>query len=248
LNSAQAKQVLLLYRPGTRDAEDPEIRQAMELARQDPELGQWFAQHLAFQSALRAKFRSIEVPDHFKVALLAQQKIVRPSFPWRSPVWLAAAAIFLVLFGLAGFWFRPSVPDRFAQYRETVVSAAVRMYGMDIETREMTQLRPFFAHKGAPADYDVTEGLARLPLKGGGLLRWRGNPVSMVCFDRAGATLFLFVMKRSALKDPPPVSPPSAELAQVDGLLTASWTRGEDIYVLAGPQEPGFAEKYLGGR
>ncbi len=242
MNPTQAKQVLLLYRPGTPDADDPEIQQALELARQDPELGQWLEQHVAFQSAMRAKLRQIEVPEHFKEALLARRKIVRPAIPWRSPVWLAAAAIFVVLLGLAGLWLRPTVPDRFANYRESMVSAAVRMYGMDIETRDMAQLRPFFAKKGAPSDYDVTGGLAQLPLKGGGLLRWRGNPVSMVCFDRAGTTLFLFVMKREALKD----APAAADVAPVDGLLTASWTRGNDVYVLAGPQEPGFAERYLG--
>jgi hypothetical protein len=245
LNLSQAKEILLLYRPNTRDAEDPEIIQAMELARSDQELGQWFAQHQAFQTAMRAKFRELEVPEHLKAALLARQKVLRPSIPWRSPVWLAAAAIFVVLLGLTSFWLRPSVPDRFAHYRESMVSAAVRMYGMDVETNDMAQLRPFFARKGAPADYDVTKGLAKLPLKGGGLLRWRGNPVSMVCFDRAGTTLFLFVLKRSALRDPPPVSTSAAELAQVEGLQTASWSHGEDIYVLAGPQEPDFTSKYL---
>jgi uncharacterized membrane protein YbaN (DUF454 family) len=245
VNSAQAKQILLLHRPGTRDAEDPEIIEAMELARKDPELGKWFAQHQAFQLAMRAKFREIEVPEHLKRTLLASQKVVRPIMFWQRPVWSAAAAIFLALLGLAVFWLRPSVPDRFRHYRESMVSAAVRMYGMDLVTSDGAQLRQFVATNGAPADYYLTQGLAKLPLKGGGLLRWRGNPVSMVCFNRAGTTLFLFVMKRSALKDPPPPLTAKAKVAQVDGLMTASWTRGEDTYVLAGPDEPGFAEKYL---
>ena len=127
-----------------------------------------------------------------------------------------------------------------------MVSAAVRVYGMDLTTNDMTQLRQFIAQRGAPADYELTKGLEKLPLLGGGLLRWRGNPVSMVCFDRGGNNmLFLFVTKRSALKDPPSSAEPGPELAQVDGLMTASWTRGDDSYVLAGAQEPGFAEKYV---
>ena len=68
---AQAREILLLYRPGTRDAEDPQIIEAMELARQDPELAKWFAQHQAFQLAMRAKFREIEVPAHLQANLLA---------------------------------------------------------------------------------------------------------------------------------------------------------------------------------
>jgi len=128
-----------------------------------------------------------------------------------------------------------------------MVSAAVRVYGMDLETTDQTQLRQFIAKKGAPADYLLTQGLQRLQLKGGGLQRWRGNPVSMVCFDCGGSKmLFLFVLKRSAVKDPPPENASQAKLAQVDGLLTASWTHGDDAYVLAGPEEVRFVEKYLG--
>ena len=57
--------------------------------------------------------------------------------------------------------------------------------------------------------------------------------------------LFLFVLNRSALKDPPPAATSDPELAKVDGLFTVSWTRGADAYVLAGSDEPQFAEKYM---
>jgi hypothetical protein len=68
----------------------------------------------------------------------------------------------------------------------------------------------------------------------------------MVCFDRGGgSTLFLFVTKRSSLKDAPRQEPTKAELAEIDGLMTASWSQGNDTYVLAGPAEEGFADKYL---
>jgi len=246
VNHNQAKEVLLLYRPGTRDAEDPEIIEAMEVARQDPELAKWFAQHQAFQLAMRAKFREIPTPERFKVALRARHKIIRPVAFWQSPVWLAAAAIFVALFSLAVVWLRPSVPDRFTHYRETMVSAAVREYVMDVVTKDPSKLRNFIATNGAPADYSFTAGLANLQLKGGGLLRWRGNPVSMVCFDRGGgSTLFLFVTKRSSVKDAPRQESSKAQLAQIHGFMTASWSQGDDTYVLAGPTEEGFADKYL---
>lgn len=246
MNRAEAKEILLLYRPGSPDAQDPLVIEAIEFAQQDPELAQWFEQHQAFQAALQSKFRQIEVPSRLKSALLARGKIVKPAAFWQQPAWLAAAAIFLVLLGLSYVLFRPQVPDRFANYRETMVNAAVRTYGMDVETNDLNQLRQFAAQKGAPADYQLTQGLERLQVKGGGLLRWRGNPVSMVCFDRGGnRMLFLFVLKRSALKDPPPAAGSGPDVAQVDGLFTASWTRGADAYVLAGSDEPQFADKYV---
>ena len=247
MNVTEAKEILLLYRPGTRDSEDPQVAEALRLAEQDPELRQWLAEHQVFQSAMRASLRAIPSPERLKLDILANYKVVRPPAQiWRQPVWLAAAAIFIALLSLCIVWFRPSVPNRFSHYRQSMVTAAVRMYGMDLVTKDPDQLRQFIARAGAPADYDLTQGLTKLQLKGGGLLRWRGNPVSMVCFDRGpGTTLFLFVMKRSAIKDPPPSTTADAELAQVNGMMTASWTNGADTYVLAGPMESNFAEKYL---
>ena len=243
MTPSQAKEILLLYRPGTADAEDPQIVAAVDLARQDPELARWFERHCAFQNAMRAKLRQIEVPVHLKAALLAQQNIVRPPIWWQRPVWLSAAAAVLLLLGLAGLWLKPASPDRFANFQARMVSTALREYRMDLVTNDMRQLRQFIAGKGAPAEYQLTKGLEKLQLTGGGCLQWRSHPVAMVCFNRGDdQMLFLFVMKRSALKDPPAETP---QVSKVTELQTVSWTQGEYTYVLAGPEEPQFLRKYL---
>ena len=79
MTPSQAKEILLLYRPGTADAEDPQVVAAVGLARRDPELARWFERHCGFQNAMSAKLRQIEVPLHLKAALLAQQNIDRKS-------------------------------------------------------------------------------------------------------------------------------------------------------------------------
>jgi hypothetical protein len=247
VNSSEAKEVLLLYRPGTADTADPQMVEALTLARQDAELGRWFEQHRAFQKAMRAGFRQIEVPAHLKTSLLTQkpapQTVVAPQAWWRSPVWLTAAVAVLLLLGLAGAWLKPRAPDRFANYQSRMVSEAQREYRMDLVTKDMQQIRRFMTSRGAPADYDLTQGLGNLQLTGGGRLTWRSNPVTMVCFDRGDKQmLFLFVMKRSAVKDPPPETP---QLARVHQMVTASWTHGDNTYVLAGPEEAEFVKKYL---
>jgi uncharacterized membrane protein YbaN (DUF454 family) len=243
VNRDQAKEVLLLFRPGTADAEDPQIIEAMELARRDPELGRWFEQHRAFQSAVRLKFKQIEVPDHLKLALLAGGKVIHPQMWWqRSVVW-AAAAIVVILIGISALWLKPAPPDRFSNYRERMVSTALREYRMDVLTQNMSSLRESLKTKGAPADYEISPGLERLRLTGGAALTWRSHPVSMVCFDRGDKQmLFLFVMKRASVKDPPALQP---VLGKMNNLMTASWTKGDDAYLLLGPPEPGFAGKYL---
>ena len=253
MNSSEAKEILLLYRPGTAELADPQMTEALALARQDPELGRWFEQHRAFQKAMSTGFQKIEVPAHLRTSLLARMQTQPTVIPppalgrnpawWRNPVWLAAAAAVVLLLGLAGLWRHPRPADRFANYRSRVLGEALRDYRMDVMTNDMRQVRQFMASRGAPADYDLTRGLEQLQLTGGGRLTWRSNPVTMVCFDRGDKQmLFLFVMKRSAVKDPPPITP---QLAKVHQMVTVSWAHGDNTYVLAGPEEPDFVKKYL---
>jgi hypothetical protein len=243
VTSKEAREILLLYRPGTRDAEDPDIVEAMAVARHDAELGKWFDQHQAFQVAMRAKLRELQAPEHLKLALSARPKVVPlPLLRWQQPVWLAAAAMFVLLLTVV-VWPKPRVHDRFADYRLTMVVAAENPYLMDTNS-DMLLLRAKLAEKHAPASYALTPGLTKLQLTGGAAMKWRNNPVSMVCFDRGDKQMvFLFVLSRSALKDPPPETP---KVLTVDELTTASWSRGELTYVLAGRPERDF-DKYLAG-
>lgn len=252
----QAREILLLYRPGSRDAEDPEVIEAMALARQDATLGTWFAEHCIFQEAMRSSLRQIEVPQHLRAALRAPKAAAAKPGRWsarvrwqlpawlRSPAWLVPAGAAAVLALAATVWFyKPVAANRLANFQSRIIGSALRDYSMDIETPDMGKLREYLASKGGPADYEVNRGLQRLSLTGGGLLRWRDYPVSMVCFDRGDKQmLFLFVVDRSALKDPPPETP---QVTKMNDRVACSWSRGQKTYVLSGPEEPRFVEKYL---
>jgi hypothetical protein len=56
--------------------------------------------------------------------------------------------------------------------------------------------------------------------------------------------LFLLVLNRAAVKDPPPERIP--RVGKVRRLMTASWSEGNNTYLLAGPDEPDFVRKYVG--
>jgi hypothetical protein len=243
VNRKEAKQLLLLYRPESAEAPDPGTAAALALLDEDADLREWFEKEREFQRALRQKLRQLPAPAALRERILADSKVVRLPPRWRHPAWLAAAAAILLLLGLAVLQLGSRAPDRFADFRSRMVGTVLREYRMDIETNSMAQVRRFLASQGTPADYQVPAGLDRLKLTGAGALRWRGHPVSMVCFDRGGGVmLFLFVMPRAAAKDPPSAAP---SVAQVNKLLTASWTEGDKAYILAGPPEPDFARKYL---
>jgi len=237
----EAKRILLLYRPGL--PEESEFSEALEEARRDPELGHWLEQHLATQTALRQKFRAITVPPLLKARILADRKIVHPVWWRRPPVWLAAAASIALLIGWAGWLLRERKPDRFADYRARMVQTVLLNYRMGITSNDGEKVRQYLDSRGAPTDYAVPAGLQKAQLKGGGLLRWRGHPVSMICFDRGDKELlYLFVLDRQSVKDGPVQN---LNFAKVNTLMTASWSSGNRIYVLAGPDDAQSIRQYL---
>ena len=240
MNSEQAKQILELHRPGLDAGDDPEVAAALELARRDPILREWYEQSRAVHAALRDKFMQIPVPAELRAAILAQRKIVEPAW-WHPSAWLAAAALFALLLGVALVWVKPAQSERFAGFRSRMVRTALRQYRMDIMTNDLSQVRQFLARRGAPSDYVLPNELQKLSLTGGGCLHWRDNPVSMVCFDRGDKQmLFLFVINRAALHDAPSASP---QVIKVSKLQTESWSEGDKTYVLARPEDSAVLRK-----
>ena len=244
MTRAEARQVLLLHRPGVDDERDPEFQEALDWVAQDSELRAWFEEHTACQRALRQRFRAVETPPELRARLRAVAPArTRSRIPGPLAGWAAAAAVLVLGLWLSGVIRPRPVPDRFADFRTRMVSTVLREYHMDIVTNGMASVRAFLAARGAPADYVLPTGVERLALTGGGVLRWRGHPVSMVCFDRGDKEmLFLFVLERAVVPDAPPASP---QVAKVNKLLTASWTQDNRTYVLAGPEEAEFLRKYL---
>ena len=243
MTNQEAKQVLLRYRPDVAaDAADPEVAVALALAETDSELRVWFEQHCALQRKIRDEFRAIPVPAIPRL----QPKVVRgPESWWNRRAALAAAAASIAAVGISlWLWTKPAAPNRFEHYRARMVRAVLREYNMDLKTNDMVRLREFLGQKAAPADYRVPSALQPVPLTGGGVIKWRDNPVSMICFDRGQKEMvFLFVIDRAALPNPPPARP---EFAQVSKLTTASWTEGKTAYLLATEaNEPGVLRKYL---
>lgn len=240
----QAKQILLLYR-SRRDLEDAEISAAFERVQRDPELQRWFDQHCATQRRMREHFADLPVPPHLRAAILGGRKIVRPVF-WRRPAWLAAAAIVAIFIGIGAFWLRPNAFERFDLYRTRIVSTVWREYRMDIMTNSLPAVQTYLARNGAPTNYVVPPKLEQLSVTGGGKLKWGDEPVAMVCFDRGDQQmLFLFVVNRNALKGEPERQP---ELQKINMFQTASWSDDSHLYVLAGPDDPQFLQKYAPGQ
>jgi hypothetical protein len=230
MNREDARRILVAWRPGMPDLDDPEIAEALKLATRDPELAAWLEQHAAFQSATQQALRSIPTPPDLADAILARRPVLRPAFHSQTVGWLAAAAL-LIAVGLAAVLFWPKGESDFDVFRSRMVRAAIREYRMDIVTNDLAAIREFLKTHAAPSDFELTPSLATLQPAGAGLLTWHGQPVAMVCLksERAGM-FYLFVMEREQLGRG---APTTADIQQVSRLATASWERKNRVYVLA---------------
>jgi hypothetical protein len=243
VTAQQAKQILLAYRPWTNDAQESEVAEAIALCRRDAALNEWFENHCAFQIIMRGQFRAIPLPEGLKEQIVSEHKSHVPVAWWQRPAILATVAAAVLLIATTSLWFstpwQPKQDVSFAAYRSRMVRTVIRSYGMDLETNDVGQIRTYLEQHQLPADYVLPKNLERTPTVGCGALSWQGKPVAMVCFRTgkplppgAKSDLFLFVIDRKDLTNPPQAEDPV--LANVSTMATVTWSIGGKVYLLAG--------------
>jgi hypothetical protein len=250
MNRDEAKTILLLYRPGTADAGDPQIAGALGLAKQDPELTRWLVEHCARQEVLRAGFRKITAPAELKEQIISEQAAREKSASRRQNAMLAAA-VFAALAVMALLWFpRRRLEETFAICRSRLAGVALHGYVMDLATDNPAAIRAYLAQKQAPADYVLPAPLEKTAVTGCAIESWQGTKVSMICF-RTGqplppgqqSDLWLFVLDRSTVKDAPPPGP--RQFVRANKLMTVTWTEGDKLYVLGMEGDEQTLRQYL---
>ena len=257
MNRDEAKHILLLYRPGTADASDPQIIEALALAQQDAELGRWFAEHCARQEILRAKFREIPVPAGLKEQIVSEHAALARSATQRRNVLvgvLAVAAIVVALLVVS----RTLIPrgagtkdyNTLANYQGQMIAIASSAYTMDYATNDLTQIRAYLAKNHAPADYTLPTSLEKTAATGCAIESWGNANVSMICFrtgkplpPKLPGDLWLFVVDRAAVKGAPTSTSP--RFTQINRIITATWTRGDKLYLLGTEGDEQTIRKYL---
>jgi hypothetical protein len=237
MNNSEAKEVLLLYRPGTSDREDPEFAEALALAQRDPELAHWFEEHCAFQEALRLKFRQIPVPEGLREQIVSERK-VQNSLPLRRKTAVVALALAMaVLLGVGTkFYLRPHEDKTLTGLRNRMANTWRIYPRMDLETNDSAKIKQFLAEKGQ-GDYVLLPRLEKTATTGCAMLRWQNKPVTMICFN-SGRTpgnhdpdLFLFIV--AAVDVPGAPRPGVGPILEHSGkYASASWTSEGKTYVL----------------
>ena len=251
MNSHQAKETLLLYRPGLADPDDPDFSEALELTRRDPELARWFEEHCLLQEALHAKFSQLLVPEGLKEQILSERKVAtHPAFS-RKALQLGAAAALVMVLAATLLLLRqaPREDNSFANLRNRMAGTVLRQYPkMDLETHDLVQIQQYLAQRGH-GDYSLPVGLAKAVPTGCATLSWHERDLSMLCFNSGQngkpnePDVFLFVINRSAVQKAPPAIPELAQLTR--HFATASWTSGDKAYILGVRGDEKLLRNYL---
>ena len=113
-----------------------------------------------------------------------------------------------------------------------------------MHSSDLSQIREFLDQHGGAEDLNVPEKVAALRSLGCRILDWHGGKVTLICFKVHGTQeVHLLVADRSKFRDPPPARPPQFD--QAGKWTTASWTRGNKVYLLAGRGERSMLENFF---
>jgi hypothetical protein len=243
----------LLHRPGTGAAEDPQMAEALALAKTNAELGSWLETHSAAQEALRAKFKNIAPPPGLKEQIISEHAASRRTVSKRPAVLLAAVVLLLLAGIFAIVWIprQPQAPEKtLALYKTDMASIAMRDYGMPLMTNDPAPIRAYLAQNHAPADFKLPPKLYKAALVGCAVENWQGAKVSLICFRTgkplppgAQADLWLFVVDSTSVKNSPTAA--AQEYAKISTLATETWTDGGKLYFLSVEGEEPDIKQYL---
>lgn len=235
MDERRAKEVLSAYRPELDDARDPDVAAALALTRSDAALGEWYERERRSDAAIRHALSGIAVPVGLKTRILAGQREPRSS--WATTFWetwryrMVGVAASLVAMVASFVALEPAMPGA---YREAMLDIVEKPYDLAFETESLDEVKARLAKEGFPADFAVPSALARYPLEGGMLPRWRGQPVAMVCFgddEEHAPDVWLWVVPRAGLFTIERNTEP--RYGAVGELVTASWAQGDRYYFAA---------------
>jgi hypothetical protein len=245
MDSQQAKQILLGYHPGSADASDPQIAEALRQLEHDPQLALWFEQLQRADDAIRRQLRETPVPHDLKQRILAEQKIVRPDFGWRKPVLMAAAAATIIALGVLTVWVsRRDTRNGLEAYRADMVRYVSSSYSSTfIKATSFDELRQVLASRKWPSDFIIPDRLRSVTVIGGGAVEWNGHKVALACMKEGRHGLWLFVMEKSALRDAPQTETP--RIKEVESAPTAAWSQDGNAYLFTVQGDETLLKKYL---
>ena len=204
MNREQAKECLSASRAHAAEATDPTLREALELATRDPELGDWLVRQQEFDEILIEKLASICPPKGLKENILRSlEGKAHPIQSWRTG-WLALAATIVLATVVLRyqFGFFGSSTQPFRKFRSDVLVMVAVKPGpqFDLKTASLRTAEAFIDAHQAPRLGRFPPKLRDLPTEGCRVFLWHQQPASLTCFQlHSGNLLHLVVIRDDAV-------------------------------------------------
>jgi hypothetical protein len=257
MNLDEAKLILLRYRPGTAgvaDADDPQVAEALALAKSNAGLSQWFAEHCERQKILREKFRQITPPAGLLEQIVSEHAAnQRTLLARRRFIQIAVATAVVLVLALVGlFWINQGSPtdNTLDFFKKQMAGYALRGYAMDLQTNDAGEIRAYLKAQHSPADYALHGRLQQAALTGCAVENWQSGKVSMICFRTgkplalgAQNDLWLFVVDQTSVPDASADSTPT--ISKVNRLVTATWVENGKLYLLGTTEDETVLRQFL---
>ena len=246
MNTQQAKFILQGYRPNGADAGDATFGDALEQARHDQGLRDWFAREQAFDAAVSGKFCEVQPPAGLREAILAGGRLTAPASSgpawWRQPAWMAMAASLALIGAVAlALWpARTAASGALDEFAVTDANHSETHGGHGEETGALQALlnQPTTRLGGAlPMDF------AALRKAGCRTVNFREHELLEICFQRNGAWFHCYIARRVDFPGLAAAGTPS--LVDHSGSSIASWGDASNLYVVVSKTGRANLEKLL---
>ena len=246
MNSQQAKFILRGYRPNGADAGDATFCDALEHARNDPALRDWFAGEQAWDAAISSKLGEIQAPAGLREAILAGARVTAAGAArkiwWRQPAWMAVAAgIALVSAVTLARWSRPAAAgSALAEFALADARHGENHHGLGEETGA---LQAALSRPSSKLGDRLPVDFAALRTHGCRTLAFAGHDVLEVCFKRDGVWFHCYIVQRADF--PSLLAAAAPVLSDQGGVSSASWADAAHIYVLVSEAGRSALEKLI---
>ena len=197
MNNEEAKLILQGYRPNGEDASDATFCAAIQQAKEDPMLAEWFARQQAFDAAVSAKLAQITPPAGLRDAILAGGKVttvIRPAARWwNQPLWMGAAAGIAILLA-TGVALWPNRAEALTQFAldDARLSAMHGGHG-----HENNELQAVLNDPATKLGQKLPINFANLHETGCRTISCQGLDVLELCFKRNGVWFHAYIARRA---------------------------------------------------
>ena len=245
MNNVEAKFILQAYRPNGADTGDATFVAALDQARLDPGLGQWFAQAQAFDNAICAKLSQLQAPAGLRETILAGGRVTSPDTTrqswWRQPAFAAAASVAVLIAVSMAFWPKQAVAN--SVLGDFALADAMRSETHGGHGEETGALEAALNQPATRLGSNLPVNFSALRKAGCRTVSFSGHEVLEVCFKRDGAWFHCYIAQRADF--PALAAAVSPVLVDRNGTSLAAWGDTSLLYVVVSKTGRASLEKLL---